>query len=72
MLNLCNTEITDAGVKALAVLKQLDGLDLCFTNATSAGVEKLRETLPKCEISYMPKVMEYRPGTVRGIPGSEK
>lgn len=46
------TQVTDAGLDNLSGLTQLRELDLNFTKVTDAGVKKLRQALPKCEIYH--------------------
>ena len=50
-LILSNTKITDAGLKEVAKLQQLELLYLSDTNVTEAGVAELEKALPKCDIS---------------------
>jgi hypothetical protein len=47
---LLATQITDAGLKEVAKLKNLDTLDLRLTKVTKAGVAELQKALPKCKI----------------------
>jgi thiol-disulfide isomerase/thioredoxin len=42
-LDLCGTEITDAGLKKLRELKTLQYLDLSYVQVTDAGLKELRE-----------------------------
>jgi hypothetical protein len=42
--------VTDAGLKQLAGLKSLQWLNLRGTQVTAAGVKKLQEALPGCQI----------------------
>jgi hypothetical protein len=42
--------VTDAGLKELAALDQLQTLYLVFTGVTDAGVKELQEAIPKCKI----------------------
>ena len=52
-LSLVRTQITDAGLKEIAKLKQLTTLGLNFcTQVTKAGVAELRKALPKCRIDW--------------------
>ena len=43
-------QITDAGLKELAKLKQLGAHNLISTKTTNAGVAQLQKALPKCNI----------------------
>jgi len=43
-------KVTDAGLKELQNLKNLDSLFLVDTKVTDEGVKELQEALPKCEI----------------------
>jgi hypothetical protein len=52
MLSLDNAPVTDAGLKELAPLKQLQYLGLFRTKATDNGVSQLQKALPQCHISY--------------------
>ncbi|OWK37783.1 hypothetical protein [Fimbriiglobus ruber] len=51
-LDLAKTEVTDAGLKELANLKNLASLALCETKVTDAAVEALQKVLPKCFIFH--------------------
>ena len=44
------TQVTDAGLKELAGLTRLQTLDLTDTQVTGAGLKKLQQALPKCNI----------------------
>ena len=44
------TEVTDAGLKELAGLKQLQSLDLIRTQVTDEGVRQLRKALPDLKV----------------------
>jgi hypothetical protein len=50
-LSLVNAQVTDAGLKELAALTQLETLYLSNTQVTDAGVKELKQALPTCEIS---------------------
>lgn len=50
-LDLWGTAITDAGLVHLAELKQLTKIGLRSTKATDDGVRRLKQALPKCEIT---------------------
>ena len=50
MLNLESTQVKDAGLKEIAVLKGLQELDLRGTKVTDAGVEDLQKALPTLKI----------------------
>lgn len=50
-LSLAQTEVTDEGLKEVAVFKNLTFLNLNFTRGvTSKGVKELRKALPKCRV----------------------
>jgi hypothetical protein len=49
-LKLNSTQITDVGLQRLKEIKQLRELSLTHTKATDAGVLKLHQALPNCEI----------------------
>jgi hypothetical protein len=51
-LDLSSTEITDAGLKKLASLKNLAALCVCDTKVSDATVAELRKALPKCVIFH--------------------
>jgi hypothetical protein len=53
-LGLTETGVTDVGLKHLEGFTKLRSLNLRRTQATEAGVRKLRETLPKTDISFGP------------------
>ena len=57
-LNISGTWTTDDSVPQLKQLKNLKELDLRNTHLTKAGIDKLRETLPHCNI----KTSESPPG----------
>ena len=50
-LDLRDTQITDAGVRHIAVLRRLEQLDIRGTRITDDGLQKLRGALPNCEIT---------------------
>lgn len=50
-LNLYNTQVTDAGLEHLAGLKKLKNLYLWQSKATKAGADKLKQSLPQCDIN---------------------
>ena len=54
-LDLSNTQITDAGLKEVAKMKQLIVLILDDTKVTKAGVAQLQKALPKCKIIHNAK-----------------
>ena len=54
-LDLSNTQITDAGLKEVAKMKQLIVLILDDTKVTKAGVAQLQKALPKCSITHNAK-----------------
>ena len=47
-----NDELTDDGLEHLKDLTQLQRLNLCGTNITDAGYEKLKQALPDCRILH--------------------
>jgi hypothetical protein len=47
---LNDTQITDAGLKDVAKLQKLRGLELQGTKITKAGVAELKKALPKCMV----------------------
>jgi hypothetical protein len=50
---LSATQVTDAGLKELAALKNLAKLDLSAANkVTDKGVKELQKALPKCKIIW--------------------
>lgn len=49
-LSLARTAVGDKGLAALCNLHMLRGLNLTGTRVTDAGVKKLRQALPNCEI----------------------
>ncbi len=50
-LDLHSTVVTDAGLRRLEGMKDLELLQLHFCrNVTDAGVARLRKALPKCTI----------------------
>ena len=49
-LSLAGTQVTDAGMKHLAKLKNLQSLTLGI-KVTGAGLKELRKALPDCQIS---------------------
>ena len=49
-VNLFGSEVTDAGLKELAPLKNLTVLILADTQVTKAGLKDLQKALPKCFI----------------------
>jgi len=51
-LNLSSTKITDANLKELAKLNQLQCLYLDYTKVTKGDVVQLQMTLPKCNILH--------------------
>ncbi|MCH8045611.1 MAG: hypothetical protein IID44_18015 [Planctomycetes bacterium] len=51
-LMLDNTRVTDAGLEHLDGLTNLQRLYLSDTNVTDAGVAKLQQALPNCEIFH--------------------
>ena len=44
--------LSDAGIKHLAGLTNLEALDLRRTKASAAGVAELKRTLPNCQIVW--------------------
>ena len=51
-VTLSGTEVTDAGLKELAALKNLTTLHLGHTQVTDAGLKELQQALPRCEIDW--------------------
>ncbi|MGE0607100.1 MAG: hypothetical protein AB7O62_08400 [Pirellulales bacterium] len=51
-LPLACSSLTDAGLKHLAGLRELQFLDLHDTKVTAAGVDKLAAALPQCKIEW--------------------
>lgn len=49
-LDLSQTEITDVSIPVLSQLTQLRHLDLRKTQLTAAGVARIRQALPGCEV----------------------
>jgi|GEM_PF-2408056 len=49
-IDLAGTKVTDAGLKELAFLTNLELLDLSNTQVTDAGIEELQKAMPKCNI----------------------
>jgi hypothetical protein len=52
LVGLSGTRITDRGLKHLTGLKNLSSLFAIGTLITEAGVTRLREKLPKCDVSF--------------------
>ena len=42
--------MTDAGLKELGALKELEALYLPWTRVTDAGVKELKAALPRCAV----------------------
>jgi hypothetical protein len=59
-LYLDTTQVTDAGLKELAVHKGLQWLNLSNTQVTDAGVAALEKALPNCR-THRSKIV-YTPG----------
>jgi len=53
-LNLTGTRVSDAGLVHLYGLQDLERLDICETSVTLAGIQKLRQRLPRCEVARGP------------------
>ena len=49
-LNVCNTNVTDAGLEHLKGLNQLQRLVLVDTKVTDEGVKRLQQALPNCQV----------------------
>ena len=47
-----NYHVSDAGLVHIQGLTKLTTLELGFTEVTDAGVEKLQQVLPKCNINH--------------------
>jgi hypothetical protein len=47
-----NMQIADEGLKHLAKLKNLEELDVSYTNVTAEGIETLQNALPDCKIIH--------------------
>jgi internalin A len=54
-IDLFDTDVGDATLEHLKGLKNLKFLIFKRTNVTEAGVKKLEQALPNCEISYSPR-----------------
>jgi Leucine-rich repeat (LRR) protein len=50
-LDLAGAQVTDAGLKQLAVLKNLQTLDLGNTKVSDGALKELQKALPGCAIS---------------------
>jgi hypothetical protein len=50
-LRLGGDRVTDASLKPLAALKNLQTLRLVNTQVTDAGVKELQQALPECTIT---------------------
>ena len=51
-LSLAGSGLTDAGIKPLAILTNLESLDLRRTKVTATGIDELQAALPKCQIQW--------------------
>jgi Leucine-rich repeat (LRR) protein len=51
-LSLAGSGLTDAGIKHLAGLPNLEWLNLRRTKASAAAVAELQKALPKCQIDW--------------------
>ena len=51
-LSLVGSGLTDAGIKHLAGLTNLESLDLRRTKASAAGIAELQKALPGCQIVW--------------------
>jgi len=67
-LRLDKTSVTDAGLVHIAKLKNLRQLSLAETYVTRAGVDRLKKTMPKLRVWYVPwkPVEANRPNRRRG------
>src|SRR5262249_21729238 len=63
-LNLYGTKVTSASVEVLKDLKHLSDVDLRYTRMTRAGVDRLRGSLPQCELAFLDS--SVRPGLPKG------
>ena len=59
-LNLYGTKVTNVGVEVLNGLKHLSLVDLRYTQVNRAGVDRLRTSVPRCEVRFLDHSM--RPG----------
>jgi hypothetical protein len=51
-MDLASTEVDDSIIPELVKLPQLDSIDLDGTEVSPAGIARLHELLPQCEITY--------------------
>ena len=51
-LSLAGSGLTNAGIKHLANLTNLESLDLRRTKVTAPGIDELKAALPKCQIQW--------------------
>ena len=49
-VSLASTSITDEGLTPLAACRRLEFVDLRFTQVTVAGIEGLRQALPRAKV----------------------
>jgi hypothetical protein len=52
VLDLSYTPLTDAGVRELKSLKNLQKVNLSGTPVTKEGLQELRDALPKCTVTW--------------------
>ena len=52
-LNLYGTKVTNVGVEVLKGLQHLGVVDLRYTRVARAGVDRLRASLPRCDVSFL-------------------
>lgn len=50
--DLTFTGVTDGGLEHLAGLDHLHNLSLVFTKVSAAGVKRLQQALPECQIDF--------------------
>jgi Leucine-rich repeat (LRR) protein len=63
-LNLYGTKVSNVGVEVLRGLTHLGVVDLRYTRMTRAGVDRLKASLPRCEVSFLDPTV--RPGLPEG------
>src|SRR5262249_12330386 len=63
-LNLYGTRISNTGVEVLERFKHLGVVDLRYTRVTRAGVDRLRASVPRCDVTFLDPTV--RPGLPEG------